>query len=215
MKNFKIQSHQLLAVEGKDECYFFEALLKYLQIEAVQLLDIGGKDQFSEKFQALYNMEKFETLKVIGFVRDAETNLAGNAFESIGSLLKKYELPVPSLPGSITSRSVPTLITTGIFIMPDNNKTGMLESLCLQTIAATDRSQCIETFVTCFQSCLTPEEREKYKEPKSRVLAYLATKPPIVNSLGLAAQKGYWDFGHPCFQEIITFLRQLFPNKCS
>jgi hypothetical protein len=35
-KNFKITSSKLLAVEGKDECNFFEVLLKFIDLESIK-----------------------------------------------------------------------------------------------------------------------------------------------------------------------------------
>ena len=37
-----ISSSKLLLVEGMDECNFFEALLKSLDITGIQVFDIGG-----------------------------------------------------------------------------------------------------------------------------------------------------------------------------
>ena len=45
--------------------------------------------------------------------------------------------------------------------------------------------------------------------PKAKVLAYLAIKNPIVNSLGLAATKGYWNLEDHCFDEIKAFMNEL------
>jgi hypothetical protein len=40
--------------------------------------------------------------------------------------------------------------------------------------------------------------------------SFLATRTPIMNSLGLGAINGYWDFSHSCFDEIKAFLKSLF-----
>lgn len=71
-KNFKISAHKLLAVEGKDECNFFNILLKRVNLNSVQTVDIGGKNKFSIELPLLKNMEGFKQIHAIGFVRDAE-----------------------------------------------------------------------------------------------------------------------------------------------
>lgn len=206
-KNFKIQSGKLLAVEGKDECNFFNALFKHMNIEGVQELDIGGKDQFPNMLPLLMSMEGFGDVEVIGFVRDAEDQMAKRAFQSIARLLKKYHFPYSSWPDRVSTERSPV---TGIFIMPDNTNAGMLEDLCLQTVALSPVYACVEDFVNCFIPYLSEQEKSIYNDPKSQVQAYLATKPPLVNSLGLGAQKGHWNFDHPCLNEIKAFLQQLF-----
>ncbi|MBN2093034.1 hypothetical protein JW964_25650 [candidate division KSB1 bacterium] len=209
-ENFRIIGSKLLAVEGKDECQFFEALLKFEKIDGVQTLDVGGKNKFRTELPLLMNMEGFRNVTALGFVRDAEEKMAISAFQSICDTLQKYNLPTPPSPNAINSTHKPA---TGIFIMPDNYGTGMLENLCLKTIAGTLVESCINQFQACFLPLMPPAEQEKFNEPKSRVQSYLATRSPFANSPGLAALKGYWDFNHVCFEEIKGFLHQLFDSE--
>lgn len=57
-----ISSHKILLVEGQDEIRFFQAFLKHLNIEGIQLLSVGGKDQFPGKFPVFLNAPGFEQL---------------------------------------------------------------------------------------------------------------------------------------------------------
>jgi hypothetical protein len=206
-KNLTIQSTSLLLVEGKDERNFFKALLEHQSIKNIQLLDIGGKDKFPLEFPALYNLEGFNKIERLGFVRDAETNQAQSAFNSLCTILNKCHLPIPTQQNPVTTNKVPRI---GIFIMPDNAGAGMLEDLCLKTIKTRPVNSCIENFVECFSKQQSEEEKQRFHGPKARVQAYLATRTPIMNSLGLGAINGYWDFSHSCFDEIKAFLKSLF-----
>jgi len=206
-KNFKINSKSLLAVEGKDECNFFEALLKYLLIKDVQWVDIGGKDQFSDGLNALYNLEGFRSIERLGFVRDAETGIAESAFQSICGILGKLNLPFPS---KLNEIKVQGSMRVGIYIMPDNSGSGMLENLCLQSIKDEPITGCIDSYIHCFSSHIPDIEKSKYNDPKARVQAYLASRAPIVNSLGLAAKREFWNFKHPGFDDIKNFIQSLF-----
>ena len=38
-----IKSRKILAVEGKDECEFFQALFKHMNISDVRIEEVGGK----------------------------------------------------------------------------------------------------------------------------------------------------------------------------
>ncbi|HAJ80011.1 MAG TPA: hypothetical protein DCO75_09600 [Fibrobacteres bacterium] len=208
--NFVFESKSLLLVEGKDECNFFKALLGHLDIQDIQLLDIGGKDKFPFEFLALYNAEGFNKIERLGFVRDAETNKAQSAFNSICNILKKTHLPLPSQMGIVTINKIPRI---GIFIMPDNTGSGMLENLCLETLKTLPVNFCIKNFVDCFLQQQSKEEKQNFNDFKARVQAYLSTRSPIVNTLGLGAIKGYWDFSHFCFDNIKNFLTSLYMNK--
>jgi len=205
-RNFKIEQTRLLAVEGKDECNFFESLLAHLSISHVQVADICGKDKFSVELPLIMNMEGFSNVYAIGFVRDAEANMAGSAFDSICATLKKCHLPTPPTMASVISGAP----KVGVFIMPDNQGRGMLEDLCLKTLNGQPIENCINEYMDCVSNAISAEERAIFNEPKARVQAYLSSRAPIVNSTGLAAVKGYWNFEDPCFDEIKKFLNSLF-----
>ncbi len=209
-KKVKIESKFLLAVEGKDECNFFKALLTHLEITEVQLIDIGGKDNFLLEFPALTFLEGFNSIERLGFVRDAETRPAQSAFSSVCMMLQKHKLPVPAKPNEIICEGA---LRLGIYIMPDNAGTGMLENLCLASIALMPISECIEKYIQCFSTCQEKEEKSAYNDSKARVQTYLASRAPLVNSLGLGALRGYWDFHHQCFDGIKDFIKQLFRER--
>ena len=202
-----IIEQQLLLVEGKDECNFFEALLMYEKIKKVQCIDVGGKDNFSNKFELVVKADGFGDVSAIGLVRDAEVNPAQSAFNSLCSNLEKHNLPVPSTPNAL-NLGPPKV---NIFIMPDNQRAGMLEDLCLKTIEGQAVEKCLCDYLTCLlTNKVFLEKQEKFNEPKAKVQAYLATRTPIANSLGVGAQAGHWDFSHPDFNEVKKFLHTLF-----
>lgn len=197
-KNIGLESDRVLAVEGKDECNFFEALIKYEKINEVQIIDIGGKDKFKIEFPLLINSEGFTDVHTLGFIRDAEENRAESAFASICDTLKHNGLPAPDTINSICNKQN---IRIGIFIMPNNIDRGMLEDLCLESVKKQPVFKCVNDYIEC---CLQRfEENEKSINISS-------VQKPIANSLGLAATKGYWNFGNNCFSDIKRFLHNLF-----
>ncbi len=207
MSKITITSNQLLAVEGKDEFYFFKKLLLFKDIQDIQVIDIGGKEQFRAKLPFLRNTEGFSDVRAIGFIRDAEENNANSAFESICGTLKKNSLPVPKSINTVNKSFIGKVqFKTGVFIMPNNIDNGMLEDLCLKSIEQEDVFECVEKYIDCLRSL----NKEKINYSKAKVLTYLASKKPIVNTLGLAAQKEYWNFDSSCFNEVKAFLDGLF-----
>ena len=197
-RKITIKENRILAVEGKDEVNFFKALLKYENIEKIQIEDIGGKDNFKNELPLIINMEGFINVTSLGFIRDAEQNKANSAFESICKILQENNLPIPDKINSVCEQN----LKTGIFIMPNNIDSGMLEDLCLESIKDQPIFKCVNDYITCCQNDISTS--------KAKVQVYLASKKPIVNSLGLAAQKKYWKFDHKCFSDIKQFLHALY-----
>jgi hypothetical protein len=206
MNTNKIEKENVLMVEGKDEVNFFKALLEHLKIPNIQVIDAGGKDKFAITFSGYIQTEgALVKIKNIGFVRDAEENKAKSAFDSICGVLMKYGLPCPININEIIEQDGKKV---NIFIMPNNKDRGMLEDLCLTSIEKTDILDCVDGFIKCYENKII--NKENYNLSKARILAYLSAQTPIVTALGLAAQQGVWDFSHPCYDEIKTFLSDLF-----
>jgi hypothetical protein len=93
----------------------------------------------------------------------------------------------------------------GIFIMPGNSDTGMLEDLCLETVKDHPAMECVNTFIDCVSKLESPPNNLA----KAKAQAFLAAMLNIVNSVGVAAQKQYWDFDSEVLTEIKTFLENL------
>jgi hypothetical protein len=204
-KTIKPESSDVLAVEGKDEYNFFDALTRNIGLSGIQIIDVGGKDKFNQTVPLFVNSDRFwDNVKRFGFVRDAEDKEAQAAFSSICNVLKQCNLPVPSDPLQTAKANG---IQTGVFIMPNNQGKGMLEDLCLSSVKSDKVYSCVEAFAQCYEPKI---EQNKYIPSKARLLAYLATRIPVANSLGLAAQQGVWNFGNPCFDKIKMFLSELF-----
>nr|WP_207687943.1 DUF3226 domain-containing protein [Desulfonema limicola] len=181
-------------------------MLQYEKINNIQVIDIGGKDKFKIELSLLLNLEGFSEVHTLGFVRDAEENQADSAFSSICSVLNKNRLPAPKTINSINNEQN---IKVGVFIMPNNIDKGMLEDLCIESVKANPVFECVNQYIEC---CLLrfPENEKNINLSKAKIQTYLAVKNPIVNSLGLAAAKGYWDFSEKCFSEIRKFICNLF-----
>lgn len=106
-----------------------------------------------------------------------------------------------------------------IFILPGNQQTGMLESLCLQTVTDHPVMICVESFMNCLREHLEtkPEGDVKIRSKpyfpknteKARLLAFLAGLHESMTSVGVAAQKGYWPFDHEALSDLRDFLKTL------
>lgn len=192
---------RLQAVEGEDEINFFKKLLEHIGIfDSVDIRQSGGKDKFKDLMKAFTITRGFRGIEMIAVIRDADEN-ANNAFRSVTGTLEKIGFKSPDEPGQF-SKGMPAV---GVFIIPDNSSKGMLEDLCLDTVKDHKAMKCVDDFIAC-----TQELKERPKNiPKAKVQAFLAAKPTIVRSVGLGAQKGYWNFKSEKMHSLIAFLNQL------
>ncbi len=214
--NITIEKDHLLLVEGKDEIGFFQALLKHIDVQDdIQIIEVGGKDKFKNEFPALLISPDFPAVKKYGIVRDADDN-ADNTFQSVKGLLTQHNQPTPKAPGEVISSND---VTTGVFIMPGNAEEGMLEDLCLSTVAHHPVSACVDEYIACLHKNLEHEKENIPKDPhkhyfpkneaKAKMHVFLAGMNKFVPSLGIAAKKGYFNFNSEIFNDIKVFLQKL------
>lgn len=195
-----IHQKKVLAVEGKDEVNFFNALLKYVGITDFEVYEVGGKQQFKDKLPALARRRGFSDVEVLAVVRDAD-NDANAAFESIRNILKKEKLE-PPIQINQFSEGRPKI---GIFIMPGNSDEGMLEDLCLKTVENHLAMDCVQPFT----NCISELEKSPNNIVKAKAQAFLAAMPKLVTSVGLGAQKGYWNFNSEELTDLKAFINNL------
>ena len=195
-----INEKKVIAVEGKDEVNFFNALFKHTEIDGFEIHEIGGKDQFKDKLPALIRMRGFSDVEMLAVIRDADNN-AATAFKSIRNILKKEKLKPPAQANQFSDGS-PKI---GIFIMPGNSDKGMLEDLCLKTVEHHPAMHCVKLFVDCVSELENPPNNIA----KAKAQAFLAAMPRLVNSVGLGAKKGYWDFDSEALTDLKIFISAL------
>ncbi len=162
---------KILLVEGKDEVYVFGELLSDLNLyDGIQLIDMGGKDQFEDRIQELVNTRSgFENIKSIGIVRDAD-NHPKATFDSICSVLKKVKLPKPKAP--LQPAEGPPKVA--IMIIPDEHSKGMLENVCLDSVSDDPAMVCVDEFFDCLKA--NHPVLSENVIPKARVRAFLASR---------------------------------------
>lgn len=193
-----------LLVEGNDQRNFFGAMLRHMNMDGVQIHNFGGVDELRDYVANLADSDEFsQTVKSLGIVRDAEIS-AESAFQSVQSALRNANMIVPNAPG-VKADGSPSV---SVFILPDNQSGGMLETLLCRTFENTPMNGCIDDFL----DCAGDETGERLRRPeKSRAHAYIATTPEPQVSVGVAAQRGYWNLDHAAFDGVRRFLRSLRP----
>lgn len=200
-----ITNKKILAVEGKDEKNFFDSLLKHMNITDFDIRRVGGKNQFPKKLPALLKTRGFfapdesSLVTHLAIVRDKDED---EALKSIINIVTDAGLTPPTKNAEF-SDAAPKV---GIFIMPGETVEGtMLEDLCLKTVENYPAMKCVNEFVSC--ACALDIKPKNI--PKAKAQTFLAAQPEIVNSVGLGAQKSYWDFESPALDELKQFLSNL------
>lgn len=209
----KITSDKIILGEGKDECAFFDALLSHMQINNVQTLDMGGRTKFASQVRTLRQTPGFSGVRRIAVTRDAEENHDAT-FASVANALANCELPVPKAVGEYATHSG---ITLGVFIFPGRARNGMLENLCLETVAEHPVTPCVNAFFELLSQSLPKRGTNAVEntagthyypanEPKAKAQAFLSGMHELVNSVGLGAKKRYWNFDHSALEDLRNFL---------
>ena len=86
----------------------------------------------------------------------------------------------------------------------------MLEDLCLKTVEKHKAMTCVNEYASCISALEpTPKNIPKAKVQVFKAKVFLAAQPEIVDSVGLGAQKKYWDIESPALDELKKFLNQL------
>ena len=198
-----VEATKQLLVEGNDQVNFFGAMISHLGLHGIQVQNFGGVSDLANFLETLAATAEFgEKVENLGIIRDAERRPAQSAFQSVQGSLCRAGLPVPKL--MIQHFGISP--TVSVFILPDNESDGMLETLLCQTFEDTPIDYCIESFF----ECVSAETGEGHHRPdKARAHAFIATRRDPHVSVGVAAQRSYWDFDHAVFDGVRDFLRSL------
>ncbi|EKD11373.1 DUF3226 domain-containing protein [Limnospira platensis] len=142
--------------------------------------------------KSLHLIPGYQQLQSLGITRDADESFK-SASESIDNFISNSNF---SAAGTVK-------ITQ--FIMPDNGSPGMLEDLCLKSIAANE-IQCVDDFLECiYNRC----ERTPKNLAKAKIHAWLASQVNPGKRLGEAVESGYIKLEDEAFQQIIEFIKNI------
>ncbi|MGB3508876.1 MAG: DUF3226 domain-containing protein [Microcoleaceae cyanobacterium] len=178
--------------EGKEDVIFFSQLIKYLEINDIQVDYYGGKTNLSNYLKILPLIPGFSNLRSLGITRDADESF-DNASKSIDGFLRQHKF------NEIENLKIEK------FILPDNSSPGMLEDLCLKSIN-TDEISCIEDFFQCIEKNTGRKSKEI---SKAKIHAWLSTKEHPDKRLGEAAQAGYINWDNEAFKNLANFIKNL------
>jgi hypothetical protein len=193
----------LLVGEGKDEEKFFQALLGSLGRKDIQVESFGGKPKLKDYLRGLKVRTGFSGLTRLGLVLDADEDPQA-ALRQIQDALLATALPalIPS-----SSQGTAGVLRTYALILPSSTERGMLEDLCLAALAEDPVLGCVDSYFDCVRKTRPPLPRHL---SKARLKTWLASRePPDLQSLGIAAEKGWFDWNHAAFTPLRQFVQAL------
>jgi hypothetical protein len=189
----EVKQPKLLLVEGKEDCQFFVKLIDCIGLNRMFVWGVNGKGNFARELHALSKVHGWNKLTHLGIIRDQDQD---NAAESIQNLLRDMGFdPLPSSAGVLTDGHP----RVGYWIVPR-----CLENLCLETVRNHPEMDCVNQYF----DCLSGKSIRPGNRPKAESLVYLAAQPETVNSIGLAAEKSYWNLNSPTLDGLKSFLGQ-------
>ena len=213
---------KVLYVEGQDDYYVTLHLCKEYQIsipECFHICDCKGQNEVLKKISGLSNPLDLK-LKIVGIVLDADENIASR-WEQITDKLKRISSNY-KIPENITSKG--TIIEAinsdeeefpkvGIWIMPNNEKEGMLEDFLMEMAEESNYKGGIQYAKECVENA-KEKNFTSFKDThksKSVVHTYLAwhDEPSFTFGKAITKQEGF-NPNTPLVQDFINWLRNLF-----
>lgn len=198
-----INQPKLLIGEGKEEEIFFSELIKSIGVKNILVTSYGGKDNLVNFLETLPLIPGFNNLESLGITRDAD-NSSNSAFQSICSALNRNNFKHPKNLNDVCVFN--NTLKISVFLLPNNKDNGMLEDLCLQSVANDLAIPCVESYFECVKN---QAKRLPNNMAKAKIHAWLASKEKPDKRLGEAISFGYFDFNNSAFNQLKNFILSL------
>ena len=202
---------RVLLVEGREDREVVFHLCNHHGLDNRNLFEVIAKEGYEQLRDDLRVRSRVPGLQVIGAVIDADMDIA-DRWRSIRDVLESSgytNLPAaPEAQGTIIAAQG-NLPRMGIWVMPDNRLSGMLEDFIQRLVRQDD------SLVPHVQTALDgiPEMDRRFKpsyHTKALIHTWLAWQEEPGTPLGQAVTKHYLDGNHEIAQQFLTWMRTLF-----
>jgi len=202
-----IRAPKQLLVEGRTPEIFFREWVEALELKGiVEVRDYGSLTVLPDFLKVFTGYKEFkESVESVGIIRDAEEKPAMPAFQSVCASLRAVGLACPAKCGSFSDGPK----RTGIFILPDCDQPGMMETLCWTILERDPKSKQEVDCVMAHLQCLGRAKVQTRNQEKAKVWTYLAGRGEFDPQVGRAAQHKVWDWNSPTLVSLTGFLRSL------
>lgn len=208
---------QILLVEGNDDLHVMYAICeKYELPENFAIKEFGGINKQLKSLKNLYltGIAKSDIgtpFKTIGVVVDADST-AGNRWEQIKTILSKHTSQTLEIPHTGLIITLENQTKFGLWIMPNNITTGMLEDFMAFLIPESD--DLIEK-TNDFLQDIEDSSLHRYKlihKQKAKIHSWLALQEDPGTPMGLAITKKYldMDINNQVRDDFVNWIKALF-----
>ena len=208
-----MQDKNLLLVEGNDDLHVVLAIQGQRSIRILDKQDIvskGGIDELIESFPVYL---KSSGIRVLGAIVDADTDLNNRWLSLRNHLIEAGYKNVPETPNTggtvIESPAMSILPRVGIWLMPDNSTTGILEDFLRYLIPQNDALfSHVEASVNSI-----PETEKRFStlaKPKALIHTWLAWQMEPGRPLGLSITAQFLNQDVPQVDLFVAWLQKLY-----
>lgn len=200
-----------LLVEGRDDENVIQALCEWHSLQRYEIDRPENGGGVTQLLKSIPPRLKTPELRALGIIIDANQNVARRWQALRGRLLEGGLTLVPPLPpGTSWISPEPTAPRVGVWLMPDNQRPGVLEDFAADLIPPDD------ALLRRADAMLGEIERDglrRYRplhRPKALIHTWLAWQRRPGQSLELAVKVAALGYGSTLELAFITWLRELF-----
>lgn len=204
----------LVLCEGKDDCAVFKKIAEAADLRGLQYESFGGKDKLSDRLKQLSLSPEFTRGQIhkILITRDADDSWEA-AFRSLSDAVQRTFKLEMSQPGDWFAVNGHSEIAA--WVIPGEEQSGMLETLCLQTAQEVSPTNfdCLNQFAACLKEHSGAELHEKEKFAIWSLVAQEKQLPRQRLSIPRAIERIPIDWTNPVFDRISKLLAEAATNK--
>lgn len=206
----------VLLVEGREDREVIYQLCNHHKLDNRRLFDIEAKDGY-EQLRDDLSVRPRTGIDIIGAVVDADTDLL-QRWQSLRDALDRNGYPrLPATPdeaGTIIDPGTALLPKAGIWLMPDNRLTGMMEDFLQQLVQEGD--SLLSRAHQSVDDIPPPERRfQQVHRSKAVIHTWLAWQEVPGTSLGHALTRHYLDANDALALRFLEWLKNLFGSAPS
>lgn len=211
-----IDKDKLILVEGKDDRAAIYKIVRSLGIDNIQVAYMEGKDnadKFIDTLSAALKtpQSKNISIKAFAIILDADEEDAKSSFMKVCSFLKEIQkrniknldFEIPKKCAEFTNGNT----NVGVFIMPNCETPGMLETLCMESVSNEPFFECVNDFINKARS-IKPDLDHVEKRKALSYIALSASKGQR-KSTGEAVEDGIFNINSGAFNKIKSFLTDM------
>lgn len=188
--------------EGGDDLAVIKGVAGSIGIQDLQVEEFRGRNNLRNFLRLAKTRPEFTQCNVeaVGIIRDADDD-GSAALQSVRDALAGNGFPAPAENGGFADGG----IRTGVLIVGPNGGKGMVEDLCLNSVADRPEFPCVGEYF----ACISQKSGRHDFTSKAKVRVWMASHTDDDLRVGLAAEKGYWPWDSAVFEPMKKFLRQL------